>query len=84
MVTGPVMQVVERILGPNIVVTDHSYDFRGWAPMTFSSIFNYAEKAGISRNYGGIHYLISINTGLQMAKEIGNRVGDIKLHEDTK
>ena len=81
MVTGPVMQVVERILGPNVVVTDHSYDFRGWAPMKFTSIFNYAEKAGISRNYGGIHYLISINTGLQMAKEIGNRVGDIKLHE---
>ena len=81
MVTGPVMQAVERILGPNVVVTDHSYDFRGWAPMAFSSIFNYAEKAGISRNYGGIHYLISIHTGLQMAKEIGNRVGDINLYE---
>lgn len=90
MVTGPVMQVVERILGPNIAVTDHSYDFRGdkgdkyfqgYTPRTFTSIFNYAEMAGISRNYGGIHYLISINTGLQMAKEIGNRVGDIDLHE---
>jgi hypothetical protein len=81
MVTGPVMQVAERILGPNIVVTDHSYDFRGWTPMTFTSIFNYAEKAGISRNYGGIHYLISINEGLRMAKVIGDRVGDINLHE---
>jgi hypothetical protein len=79
--TGTVMEAVERVLGPNITVTDHSYDFRGFAPMTFSSIFNYAEMAGISRNYGGIHYLISINTGLQMAKEIGSRVGDIKLHE---
>ena len=79
--TGTVMQAVERVLGPNITVTDHSYDFRGYAPMTFTSVFNYAEMAGISRNYGGIHYLISINTGLQMAKEIGNRVGDIKLHE---
>ena len=90
MVTGPVMQVVERILGPNIAVTDHSYDFRGdkgdtyfkdYTPRTFTSIFNYAEMAGISRNYGGIHYLISINTGLEMAKEIGDRVADIKLHE---
>jgi len=79
--TGTIMQAVERVLGPNITVTDHSYDFRGFAPMTFTSVFNYAEMAGISRNYGGIHYLISINTGLQMAKEIGNRVGDIKLHE---
>jgi hypothetical protein len=81
MVTGPVMQAVERVLGSNIIVRDTSYNFRGYAPMTFTSIFNYAEMAGISRNYGGIHYLISINTGLQMAKEIGNRVGDIKLHE---
>ena len=79
--TGTVMQAVERVLGPNITVTDHSYDFRGYAPMKFTSVFNYAEMAGISRNYGGIHYLISINVGLQMAKEIGNRVGDIKLHE---
>jgi len=81
MVTGAVMQAVERVLGPNITVTDHSYDFRGFAPMTFTSVFNYAEMAGISRNYGGIHYLISIDIGLQMAKEIGDRVGDIKLHE---
>jgi hypothetical protein len=90
MVTGPVMQVVERILGPNIAVTDHSYDFRGdrgdtyfkdHTPRTFTSIFNYAEMAGISRNYGGIHYLISIEEGLRMAKEIGNRVADIKLHD---
>jgi hypothetical protein len=81
MVTGTLMQAVERVLGPNITVTDHSYDFRGFAPITFTSVFNYAEMAGISRNYGGIHYLISINTGLQMAKEIGNRVGDIKLHD---
>jgi hypothetical protein len=79
--TGTVMEAVERVLGPNITVTDHSYDFRGFAPMTFSSIFNYAEMAGISRNYGGIHYLLSINTGLQMAKQIGGRVGDIKLHD---
>ena len=81
MVTGAVMQAVERVLGPHIKVTDHSYDFLNYAPITFTSVFNYAEMAGISRNYGGIHYLISIDTGLKMAKEIGNRVGDINLHK---
>ena len=40
-----------------------------------------ADQTGISRNYGGIHYLISIEEGLRMAKEIGNRVADIKLHD---
>lgn len=81
MVTGAVMQAVERVLGPHCKVTDHSYDFLNYAPMTFTSVFNYAEMAGISRNYGGIHYLISIDTGLKLAKEIGNRVGDINLYK---
>lgn len=79
MVTGIVMEAVEHVLGPHLQVTDHSYDFRGWAPMTFTSVFNYAEMAGLSRNYGGIHYLISISTGLEMAKIVGGRVGNIQV-----
>lgn len=79
MATGSIMAAVEPILGLNLTVTDHSYDFRGWTPMTFTSVFNYAEMAGLSRNYGGIHYMISINTGLQMGKEIGGRIAAIKV-----
>jgi len=80
MVTGSVMQAAARVLGDKIKLTDHSYDFRGWTPRSFTSIFSVAEEAGISRNYGGIHYLPSINTGLAMAKKIGDNVGEIKLN----
>jgi hypothetical protein len=80
-VTGSVMQAVTRVLGDDVSVTDHTYDFRGWAPRTFTNIFAAGEEAGISRLYGGIHYLPSINTGLSLAQDLGNRVGDIKLHE---
>ena len=75
------MQAAARSIGNNVAFTDHSYDFRGYAPRSFKSLFAGGEEAGISRLYGGIHYLPSINTGLAMAKEIGNKIGNIKLHD---
>ena len=81
MITGAAMQALERVLGSNIPVTDHTYDFRGYPSRTYASITDAGAEAGISRLYGGIHYLPSINTGLSMGRDIGNRVGDIKLHE---
>ena len=81
LITGAAMQALERVLGSNIPVTDHTYDFRGYPSRTYASITDAGAEAGISRLYGGIHYLPSINTGLSMGRDIGNRVGDIKLHE---
>jgi hypothetical protein len=79
MLTGSVMETVSIVLGDKIKLTDHSYDFRGFPARSYTSIFGVAEEAGISRNYGGIHYLPSIKTGLAMAKIIGGNVGNIKL-----
>ena len=80
-VTGSVMEAVTKVLGDNVTFTDHTYDFRGWAPRTFTSLIKAGEEAGISRLYGGIHYLPSINAGLILAHEVGGRIGDIQLHE---
>jgi hypothetical protein len=79
MLTGTVMQAVARVIGNNHTVVDHAYDFRGFPTQTYTTIFGAAEQAGISRNYAGIHYLISITEGLRMAKILGDRVGDIRL-----
>lgn len=79
LITGATMQAVAKVLGDNTPVTDRSYEFRGWAPRTFSSLFEAAEDAGISRLYGGIHCSVSVNTGLSMGYDIGNKVGKIKL-----
>ncbi len=79
-VTGSVMQAASGALGYNVSVTDHTYDFRGWAPRNFSSLFAAAQEAGISRLYGGIHYRASIDIGLGMAKVIGTSVGTIQLN----
>lgn len=82
-VTGSVMAAITGVFGLHVSITDHTYDFRGWAPRTFPTLFAAAEEAGISRLYGGIHYRISINTGLTMAKIIGGRVAEINLRRDS-
>lgn len=79
-ITGAVMEAASKVLGDNVSVTDHAYDFRGWAPRTFSTLFAAAENAGISRLYGGIHYLNSINEGLVLGKELGDEAGSLQLH----
>jgi hypothetical protein len=78
-VTGSVMQAVAKVIGENVPVTDAIYVFRGFPARTFSNLFAAAEDAGISRLYGGIHYRISINAGLDLAKVVGNNVGNVSL-----
>jgi PAP2 superfamily len=80
LITGAAMQALQRVLGNHVSVTDHTYDFRGYPSRTYSSLFAAGEEAGISRLYGGIHYLPSINIGLAIGKDIGNKVGKMKLH----
>ncbi len=74
------MQAVTTVLGDHLPVTDHSYDFRGWTPRSFSTLFAAGEEAGISRIYGGIHYVPLLNISLSLAKELGNKVAAIRLH----
>jgi hypothetical protein len=73
------MQAVTKVLGENVPVTDAIYVFRGFPARTFPNLFAAAEEAGISRLYGGIHYRISINAGLDLAKIVGNNVGNVSL-----
>jgi len=79
-ITGSVMEAVAKVLGNDFNFTDHTYDFRGFPSRPYTTIFGVAEESGISRLYGGIHYLESIHTGWAIAKELGANVGDINLH----
>jgi hypothetical protein len=82
LITGAAMQALQRVLGRHVKITDHTYDFRGYPSRTYNYLFAAGEEAGISRLYGGIHYLPSINIGLMMGKDIGNKAGNIKLNEE--
>ena len=78
-ITGAVMQAAANVMGHNVKVVDHTYDFRGWSPRTYTSLLKAGEEAGISRLYGGIHYQTSIDIGLSLGLELGNKIGTIKL-----
>jgi hypothetical protein len=80
-VTGCVMKCAEQVLGDHVQFTDHSYDFRGWTARTYKHIFAAGEEAGISRLYGGIHYVPSIKIGLELGEELGMNIGQLKLVE---
>jgi len=50
--------------------TDHTYDYLGFAPRTYSSFTAIGIEAGQSRLYAGIHYTPSINAGVTQGRKI--------------
>ena len=54
--------------------TDHTYDYLGYAPRTFTSFRAIGEDAGNSRLYAGIHYQPSINTGLEQGRKVAANI----------
>jgi hypothetical protein len=76
---GAPMQVLTRELGDNIPVTDNTYTFNGSTPRQYASFTKMAEEGAISRVYAGIHYKITVEMSLPLAKQIGDKVADIYL-----
>ncbi len=60
-------------------IFDHTYDFVGYSPRKFTSLLAVGEESGISRLYGGIHYLATINVGVHDGQTVGRAVGTIKM-----
>jgi hypothetical protein len=80
-VTMAAMEALSKLFGDNVAFIDHTYDFLGFAPRTFSKLTDAGKESGISRRYGGIHYLPSIETGWALGMKIGDDIGGIKLTE---
>ncbi|HJS55528.1 MAG TPA: vanadium-dependent haloperoxidase [Chitinophagaceae bacterium] len=75
------MEALSSVFGHNYAFTDHTYDFLGYPARNYSSLNAAGVEAGISRRYGGIHYLPSIEIGLVLAKQVGTNVANIQLVE---
>ena len=73
------MQVLTRELGDNLPVTDYTYTFNGSAPREYTSFTKMAEEGAIARVYAGIHYKITAEMSLPLAKQIGDKVSDLQL-----
>jgi hypothetical protein len=68
--------VLSKIYGNTVSFRDTSEVEFGISPRNFSSFFNAAEEAAISRLYGGIHYRAAIMNGTKQGREVANLVLD--------
>ena len=63
-------EVMERLFGNIGSFTDHTYDYLGFSPRTYSSFNAIGLEAAQSRLYAGIHYQPSIDAGIMQGKKI--------------
>ena len=67
-------EALTTVFGDNYHFTDHTYDYLGMAPRSYTSFRAIGEEAGASRLYAGIHYQPSINIGLQQGRTVAQNI----------
>lgn len=68
--------MLTRIFGDTVSFTDNTYEYRGYPARRFKNFVEAGRQAGMSRYYGGIHYLPSIEAGFSQGKQIAENVFD--------
>ena len=63
-----------------VAFTDHTHADRGLEARSFSSFFEAADEAAISRLYGGIHYRPAVELGVDQGRCIGKAIGALQFH----
>jgi len=71
-ITGSAATVLSDLYGDNFAFTDSSNKRYINMERNFTSFIQAAEECSVSRLYGGIHYRISVDKGLEAGKKIGN------------
>ena len=71
MAAGDVMQ---RLFGNVGSFTDHTHEYLGFAPRTYSSFVAIGEEASHSRFYAGIHYRQSIEAGMVQGTKVAANI----------
>jgi hypothetical protein len=66
--------IMEGLFGKNKAFTDHTYDYMGLAPRTYSSYAAIGLEAGKSRFYAGIHYKPSIEDGNTIGRKVATNI----------
>lgn len=74
--SAAVLTTLEAIFG-EVAFVDHAHDADGFAPRTFSRIFDAAEEAGISRIYAGIHFQSGNLNGRALGRCVAARVNSL-------
>ena len=76
--SGAAATVLTERLG-ELALTDRTHEPRGLPLRDFTSFWEAAEEAAISRVYGGIHYRRAIEQGLAQGVRIGDAANQLRL-----
>ena len=71
---GAIAETLTGLFGDNYQLTNHSYDYLGMAPRTYTSFYQMAQEIGDSRVYGGIHYRIACTEGNKQGRKIAQNI----------
>lgn len=67
--------IMDKLFGQFHSFTDHTYDYLGLAPRTYSLFYrNIGVEAGQSRLYAGIHYQPSIVAGYMQGQKVADNI----------
>ena len=61
---------LEKLFGNIGTFTDHTYDYLGFLPRTYSSFTAIGNEASKSRLYGGIHYMPTIEASIEQGRKV--------------
>jgi hypothetical protein len=78
---GATAEVLTSLFGDNYQLTNHSYDYLGMAPRTYSSFYQMAVEIGDSRVYGGIHYRVACTEGNKQGRKIAQNISTLLKFE---
>ena len=82
--SSAVAEALAVVFGDDYSFTDHTYDQFGMQPRSYPSFRAIAMEAADSKVYGGIHYQLSVEIGLQQGKDVTQNIVSILLNKGKK
>lgn len=73
-IAGSFAEIMEGLFGSDYHFTDHTYDYLGMSPRSFTSFDTMVQEIGDSRLYAGIHYRLSCERGAEQGRKIGQNI----------
>ena len=74
MIGTTISSVLTSVFGENFHFTDHTYEYLGMAPRSYTSLNDVSLESGISRIYAGIHYRASVDKGRAWGFKIADNI----------
>lgn len=79
--SAAVASALTVVYGNDYSFTDHTYEHLNLLPRKYPSFWAIAQEAAISKVYGGIHYKLSVDVGLQQGREVTQNIMLILLNK---